>query len=60
MRLRDMTKASELFEVLEWCLDEHGMIITDGKELYEGIVNSFPELDDDMTFTDDRETTTEV
>lgn len=55
MQLKDITKVSELLEILEWELDGNGLTITDYQMLEAAIVNSFPELEDDL-YTADEET----
>lgn len=54
-KLNEITKVSELFEVLDWDLDGNGMIITDGAELAWAIVDRFPELEYDMQFAEPEE-----
>lgn len=49
MKLNEITKVSELMDVLNWDLDEHGMVITDYAELIQAVVRRFPELEDDMS-----------
>ena len=48
MKLNEITKLSQLMEVLNWDLDESGLYITDYDLLAETIANRFPELEDDM------------
>lgn len=48
MKLNEITKVSELMDVLEWDLDEHGMVITDWTELAAAVARRFPELEDDL------------
>lgn len=48
MRLKDITKVSEFVDMLEWTLDESGLVITDFDLLVDTIVREFPELEDDM------------
>ncbi len=47
-KLAEITKLSEFMEMLEWCLDENGMVIVDYVQLTEAVFNRFPELEDDM------------
>jgi hypothetical protein len=48
MKLSEITKVSQLFEILDWDLDGDGMVITDGELLAEAIAATFPELEMDM------------
>ena len=48
MKLSEITKVSELFEILDWDFDGNGLTITDGEQLAEAIATAFPELEDDM------------
>lgn len=48
MKLSAITKVSELFDIMDWNLDGHGLIVTDGKLLSEAIAYTFPDLEDDM------------
>ena len=54
MPLKDITKVSELLEILDWDLDGNGLVITDYTMLGEAVVNRFPELEDDL-YTPDEE-----
>lgn len=53
MQLKDITKVSELLEILEWDLDGHGLVVTDYNLLGHYVAITFPELDDDVTPTDE-------
>lgn len=55
MKLAEITKVSQLLEVIDWDLDGHGLTITDGEELAEAIARTFPELEDDTHTPDDEE-----
>jgi len=48
MKLSEITKVSELFEIIDWDFDGAGLIVTDGELLAEAIATAFPELEDDM------------
>lgn len=48
LTLKDITKVSEFVDMLEWRLDEHGLVITDFDLLVDTIAREFPELEDDM------------
>lgn len=54
-QLKDITKVSELLEVIDWDFDGHGLTITDGEEVAEAIARRFPELEDDTYTPDDEE-----
>ena len=55
MKLNEITKLSQFMEILDWDLDGHGLVITDILALQEAVLNTFPELEDDMTpLTDDQ------
>ena len=47
MKLNEIKKVSELFEILDWDFDGSGLVVTDGALLEETIANVFPELIDD-------------
>lgn len=53
MKLSEMTKVSQFMEMLEWDLDEHGLTITDYNKLLETVAAGIPELEDDMTQTEE-------
>jgi len=59
MKLSEITKVSELFEILDWSLDGAGLVITDGRELARAIKDEFNELEWDMTFPEDEDEETE-
>ena len=48
MKLSEITKVSELFEIIDWDFDGNGLTVTDGELLAEAIAVTFPELEDDM------------
>ena len=48
MKLSEITKVSELFEIIDWDFDGNGLTVTDGELLAEAIATAFPELEDDM------------
>ena len=50
MKLSEITKVSEFFEVIDWALDGDGLTVTDGRMLARKIADTFPELEWDMTF----------
>lgn len=54
MKLKDITKVSELLEILEWDLDGNGLAVTDYNLLAHYVAVTFPELEDDV-LTDDEE-----
>ena len=58
MRLKDITKVSELLEILEWDLDGSGLAVTDYNLLAHTVAVTFPELDDDVY--EEREGLTDV
>ena len=47
-QLKDIKKLSEFMEILEWQFDGHGLVITDWHDLTEAVLNTFPELEDDL------------
>ena len=54
MKLNEITKLSQFMEVLDWDLDGHGLVITDILALQEAVLNTFPELEDDMTTDEEK------
>ena len=54
MKLSEITKVSQLLEILDWDLDGDGLVITDGELLREALVRTFPELEDDVSMEDPR------
>ena len=48
MKLNEITKLSQFMEILEWDFDGHGLVITDWHDLTEAVLNTFPELEDDL------------
>ena len=54
MKLNEITKLSQFMEVLDWDLDGHGLVITDILDLQEAVLNTFPELEDDMTTNEEK------
>ena len=53
-KLKDIKKLSEFMEILDWALDGHGLVITDILDLQEAVLNTFPELEDDMTTNEEK------
>ena len=49
MKLNEIKKLSEFMEILDWHLDGHGMAITNWYVLTDAVMNTFPELEDDVT-----------
>lgn len=47
MKLNEVTKVSELFEILDWEFDGSGLVVTDGDLLRATIAETFPELIND-------------
>jgi len=54
MKLNEITKLSQFMEILEWDLDGHGLVITDWHDLTAAVLNTFPELEDDMTTDEEK------
>ena len=52
-QLKDITKVSELLEILDWDLDGNGLVITDYNLLAHYVAVTFPELEDDVTPADE-------
>jgi hypothetical protein len=48
MKLNEIKKLSEFMEIVEWQFDGHGLVITDWHDLTEAVMNTFPELEDDL------------
>jgi len=46
--LGPMVRVSQLFELIDWDLDGHGLTVTDGELLACRIADIFPHLIDDM------------
>jgi hypothetical protein len=43
-----ITKLTEMMDILEWQLDENGLVITDWAMLTDAVRSAFPELEDDV------------
>jgi hypothetical protein len=54
MKLNEIKTLSEFMEILEWQFDGHGLVITDWHDLTEAVLNTFPELEDDMTTDEEK------
>ena len=57
MKLAEVTKVSQLFEILDWDFDGNGLVVTDGRELAYAIRDTFPELENDMELAEDEDET---
>jgi hypothetical protein len=53
MKLNEITKLSEFMEMLDWQLDENGLVITDLELLADAVMRTFPELEDDISSDED-------
>jgi hypothetical protein len=52
MKLSEIKTVSEFMEMLDWVLDENGLVITDYDLLLNTVLNTFSDLEQDVDLPD--------